>query len=116
MRKLKDLIKNEQNRRAAKQNNAELQSMFFMGKGGQGKTISVTPGQDMSLEGQLNRLGLEIMSGTHRLTAMLNVSKQAYVFCEGKSLRLSLSDLGILTCEEVPDSNSMPQSTLVRRI
>ena len=116
MSKLKDLIKNEQNRRAAKQINAGVSEMYFTEKGGRGKSISVMPGQDMSLEGQLRRLGLEAMDGTRRLTAMLNENRKAYVMCDGTSLRLSLSDLGILTCEESPNPNSMLQQAWVRKI
>lgn len=116
MSQLKDLIKNEQNRRAARQKNAGMEPMFFTEKGGQGKTISVMPGQDMSLEGQLSRLGLEVMDGHRRLTAMLNASKVAFVSCDGKSLRLSLSDLGILTCEEMPNTNPTLQTAWVRKV
>lgn len=116
MTKLKDLIKNEQNRRAAKQKNAGVHDIFFTEKGGQGKTSSALPGQDMTLEGQLSRLGLEVIDGARRLTAMLNANKEAFVTCDGKSLRLNLSDLGILTCTEVPNNNSMLHPAWVRRI
>lgn len=116
MTKLKDLIKNEQNRRAAQQRNAGLEPMFFTNKGGQGKTTAVTPEQDMSLEGQLARLGLEVMDGSRRLTAMLNANREAHALCDGKSLRLVLSDLGIMTCEESSNPNPMLPPAWVRKI
>lgn len=116
MTKLKDLIQNEQNRRAAKQKNAGVHEMFFPEKVGQGKTSAAPPGQDMSLEGQLSRLGLEVIDGARRLTALLNANKEAFVTCDGKSLRLNLSDLGILTCTEAPNQNSTLHPAWVRRV
>lgn len=104
MTKLKDLIENENNRRASKAKNAgKPEETFFMEKGGLGKTIVVRrPGDDMSIAGQLRRLGYEVLDGNLRLSAMLSVNRQALVICDGKYMLLNVSDLGIVTLEDTP--------------
>lgn len=117
MAKLKDLIANEQKRRAARQKNSGASdAVSFTHKGGQGKTSSASHHMDMSLEGQMGRLGLEPMGGNRRLTAMLNATGEAFVICDGQTLRLSLNELGVLSSEETQDANPMPQASLVRRV
>lgn len=117
MKKLQQLIKNESNRREAKAKNTDVFEMHqAIHKGGHGKTILMTPDMDMSLEGQLGRLGLELIDGKRRLTAILNLNREAHILCDGKSLRLTLSELGILSCEEATNPNPTLTSAMARRV
>lgn len=103
MRKLQNLIKNEENRRAAQAKNSGFFEMHLTSdKGEQGNTLGVQHPDDLTLESQLERLGFRVLDGRLRLLAQLNATGSARVRCNERQMVLKVSHAGIITVEDAP--------------
>lgn len=119
MKKLQQLIKNESNRREAQARNTGVFDMHQPShKGGHGKTMDELLPEDMTLDSQLERLGVQVVSGHRRLLAHLNADGFAPVQCDGKQMTLRVSHVGVITIDDGVSVGGMRnlQSANLRKI